>query len=65
MQYSKLEGIANGLEMIRDLCPLDGGIGAASAHLHSQRMLISCWFPRSSVCDDGLGCMVVTVGVMV
>lgn len=65
MQYSKLEGIANGLEMIRDLCPLDSGIRAASAHLHSQRMLISYWFPRTSVCDDGLGCMVVTVGVMV
>lgn len=45
------EHVANGLEMIRDLCPLDGGIRAASAHLHSQRMLISYRFPRTNVCE--------------
>lgn len=62
----KIRGhVANGLEMIRDLCRLDSGIRAASVHLHSQRMLISYWFPRTSVCDDGLSFMVVTAGVMV
>lgn len=51
--------------MIRGLCPLDGVIRAASGHLHSQRMLISYWFPRTTVCDDGLDFMVVAVRVMV
>lgn len=47
-----------------ETCPVNGGIRAASAHLHSQSMLISYWFPRTSVCD-GLGCVVVTVGIVV